>query len=203
LEYLSTIGLATVLFASTNIDDIFILLGFFSDPAYKPRHVVLGQYLGIAALVAVSIVASLISLVLPPTYVGLLGLLPVVIGIKKLVELRQDRDNDNESDGGTRLKWRGLGQVGAVAGVTIANGGDNLGIYTPVCATSSLAALVVTVGVFALLVAVWVGFAHWLVNHPSLGAPIRRFGHMVTPFVLMAIGVTVLYEAKSFTLLGL
>lgn len=203
MEHLSTIALATVLFVSTNIDDVFILLGFFSDPAYKPRQIVLGQYLGIAALVAVSILASLISLVLPPAYVGLLGLLPVAIGIKKLIELRRGGENDDESDDGPGPRWRGLGQVGAVAGVTIANGGDNLGIYTPVFATSKLPALIVIVVVFAVLVTVWLGVAHWLVNHRALGAPIRHFGHLVTPFVLVAVGVAVLYEAKSFTLLGL
>lgn len=43
--------------------------------------------------------------------------------------------------------------------------------------------------------------SHGLVNHPSLGAPIRRHGHVAVPFVLVAIGVLVLYEAGSFSLL--
>ncbi len=40
---------------------IGLLLGCFADPAFRARHVVLGQYLGIGALVAVSLVCSLIS----------------------------------------------------------------------------------------------------------------------------------------------
>ena len=49
--------------------------GFFADPAFRPRQIVLGQYLGIAALVA----ASLAALLVPRAYVGLTGLLPLAI----------------------------------------------------------------------------------------------------------------------------
>ncbi len=196
MEFLGTVGVAVTLFASTNVDDIFVLLSCFSDPTYRPRQVVVGQYLGIAALVGASLLASLISLVLEPAYIGLLGLLPVGIGLKKLVDLWRSAD---EEDVGSRGK-AGIGNVLAVAGVTMANGGDNVGIYTPVFATSSTLTLVLFTVVFVAMVAVWLAFSHWLVNHPALGAPIRRFGHVVTPFVLIGIGVFVLYEANSISL---
>lgn len=37
------VGLAILLFASTNVDDIFVLLGFFADPKYRTRDIVMGQ----------------------------------------------------------------------------------------------------------------------------------------------------------------
>jgi cadmium resistance protein CadD (predicted permease) len=58
---LATLAVSVVAFASTNVDDVSVLLGFFADPAFRARHVVLGQYLGIGALVAVSLVCSLIA----------------------------------------------------------------------------------------------------------------------------------------------
>ena len=79
------IGTAIVLFASTNIDDVFVLIGFFADPKFRARDIVLGQYLGIAALFGVSVAASLLSLVISRTYVGLLGIVPILIGLKKTV----------------------------------------------------------------------------------------------------------------------
>lgn len=191
MEYLAPVGLAIVLFVSTNIDDVFVLLGFFADPKYRLRHVIAGQYLGIGVLVLVSAVASLISLVVALAYVGLLGLLPIGIGVYKWFE----REESDEREGG------GVGRTLAVAGVTVANGGDNIGVYTPVFATSSTGAMVTIAVVFAILIAVWLIAAHWLVNHPSLGAPIRRYGRIATPFVLIAIGVWVLYEAGTIELL--
>jgi cadmium resistance protein CadD (predicted permease) len=191
MEFLGIVGLAVVLFVSTNIDDVFVLLGFFADPKYRLRHIIAGQYLGIGLLVLVSVVASLVSLVVAPAYVGLLGLLPIAIGIHKLFE----REESVERRGG------GVGRALAVAGVTIANGGDNIGVYTPVFATSSADAIATIAIVFAIMVAMWLIAAHWLVNHPSLGAPIRRYAHVATPIVLIAIGVWVLYEAGTIGLL--
>ncbi len=71
---LERIGLAITLFASTDIDDLFVLVGFFADPRFKVRQIFIGQYLGIAGLYGASVVASMISLVIPPGYIGLLGL---------------------------------------------------------------------------------------------------------------------------------
>jgi len=193
---LSTIGLAIVLFVTTNVDDVFVLVGFFASPRFRARDIILGQYLGIAALVAVSVVASLISLVVAREHVGLLGVLPILLGLKQLLELWKGIQEEE-----TDLQTPSVGNVLAVSGVTIANGGDNIGIYTPVFATQNLQQMLVILFVFAVMVGVWVAFARWLVHHPRLGAPLRRYGHLLIPFVLIAVGVFVLHEAGSFSLL--
>ena len=115
------------MFAVTNVDDIFVLVGFFSDRRFRPRQVVVGQYLGMAVLVGASVLAALVSLVLAPPYVGLLGLIPLALGLKKLFDLRKpiDAAQDEIPD---RTGASGLGKINAVAAVTIANGGDNLGV---------------------------------------------------------------------------
>jgi cadmium resistance protein CadD (predicted permease) len=197
MENLATVGLAAVLFVATNLDDVLVLLGFFADPDFRARHIVIGQYLGIGALVLVSLTASLVSLVLAPAYVGLLGLLPIAIGAKQLFDLQSGGDADESGE----RRHANVGKILAVAGITIANGGDNIGAYTPVFATASLAAVIIITVTFAALTALWVLAARWLVIHPRLGAPIRRYGHIVTPVVLIGIGIFVLYEAGSFALI--
>jgi cadmium resistance protein CadD (predicted permease) len=192
----STLVAAIGLFAATNIDDIFVLIGFFSDRSVGSRQVVIGQYLGIIALVALSVILSLVSVAVAPEYVGVLGLLPILIGAKKLLDLRHADDGAERGDSAAKA---GLGKTLAVAAVTIANGGDNIGIYTPVFATSTSAEIGIFVGVFLVMVAGWLLFAHWLVHHPSLGRPIRRHGHRVVPFVLIAVGVMVLHDANTIS----
>ena len=61
---------AAVAFSSTDIDDAFVLLAFFADPRLVPGHVVVGQYLGFAALVAASLACSILVLPVPDRYVG-------------------------------------------------------------------------------------------------------------------------------------
>lgn len=189
MELGAVVALATVLFVSTNLDDLFVLLAFFLDPATRLRDVILGQYLGIGALVLSSIAASVLSLALAPAYVGLLGLLPIAIGIRQLIVLHRGEPDDDEVPT--------AGRVLAVAGITVANGGDNVGVYTPVFATRTPAEITTIVIVFAILVALLLLAAHWLVRHPALGAPIRRYGPAVSPWVLIAIGVFVLYDSLA------
>ncbi len=127
MHLIALVGLAIVVFASTNIDDIFVLLGFFADSRLHRRNVGIGQYLGIGALVAVSIAASLVSLFLAPPLVGLLGVLPILLGVKKLFELH--RAAEIETRAADPARGSSFGQIASVASVTVANGGDNLGIY--------------------------------------------------------------------------
>jgi cadmium resistance protein CadD (predicted permease) len=39
--------------------------------------------------------------------------------------------------------------------------------------------------------------AHWMVSHPRLGAPLRRYGHILAPLVLIALGILIIYNAGS------
>lgn len=197
MSFVETLGIACVLFATTNVDDIFVLLGFFADRQFKARQVIAGQYLGIGALFGVSVVASLVSLVVAPAYVGLLGLVPVGLGLKKLWDLRKGDEGEDAPDSVSA----GRGKVLAIALVTIANGGDNISVYTPIFATYSGGVLALVGAVFAVMTAVWLGFAYWLTNHRTFGEPIRRYGHRLMPFVLITLGIYILFHAKSFELL--
>jgi len=188
-------GLAVAIYVSTNVDDVFLLLAFFADPRFRTRDVIIGQYFGIGVLYAVSVLASFVSLVISMRYVGLLGLIPIGIGVQLLLEWARGEEHD-EADL-DRPFGAASGRILSVAAITIANGGDNIGVYTPFFATRSGAELAIVGSVFAILTAAWCVFARQLVQHPVLGAPIRRYGHKVTPFVLIGVGILVLHDAGS------
>ena|SRR5260221_9493664 len=90
-------------FASTNLDDIFILALFFGSRQYRDKDIVLGQFAGISALIAVSWIGSFIGLVLSPAYIGLLGLMPIYLGIKGIIRLTRNQHEDHDVSG-TLLK---------------------------------------------------------------------------------------------------
>src|ERR1700722_11516106 len=194
-------GVAVAVFTSTNVDDVFVLLGFFSDPKFAGRQVVIGQYFGIATLYGVSVVASLVSLVIPTPYIGLLGLTPIIIGLRKVWSLHKGVDMSEEKTGTEGPSFAGRANIAAVAAVTVANGGDNISIYTPVFATRSGYDIAVIGGVFAAMTLVWLAVARWLVNHRTIGVPIRRYGGRALPFVLIALGLYILYDTGTFGLL--
>jgi len=193
----AAIGIAAALFVATNIDDIFILLALFSNPSFRPVHVVTGQMIGMALVIALSIAGALLALVVAPQYVGLLGLVPLSLGIVKLV--RKDKDEDETA---TPDAASGALRVLAVTAITVANGSDNIGVYVPVFATSGR--VNVTIYAVTMLVSTaglcWVAYA--LIRHPRLGPPIRRFAGPITPFVLIGLGIYILIESRAFQVLG-
>lgn len=197
---LGLVALAAFLFAVTNVDDVFLLIGFFADPRYGVWPVVFGQVLGIATLYALSVAAALGALLLPPVWIGLLGLVPIWLGAKSLWELSRARAVD-DGDEPPAPAGSGLRRLLAVAGVTIANGGDNLGVYTPVFALRPAADVAVIGFVFAAMTGLWCTIAAVLVRHERIGAPIRRHAPRVVPFVLVALGAWIIWEAGTATYL--
>jgi cadmium resistance protein CadD (predicted permease) len=192
----SAAALGAIVFASSNIDDVLVLLGFFADSQFKRSAIVLGQYLGIGALYLTSAAASLVSLVLDPAYVGLLGVVPIALGVAQLVK-RSGAKTRHRTDRGLHPSANPMNQTLVVAAVTIANGADNLAIYVPLFGTVSAHAIAVIGVVFVIMTGVWCAVAFWLVRHPMLGAPIRRHGRRAMPFVLIGLGMFVLIQAGS------
>lgn len=185
-------------FASTNIDDVFILMLFFANKEFTTKQVVMGQYLGIIALTMLSLAGSLIGLLVAPKYVGLLGLLPIFFGIRNIIKLTTHKDSEVKPEFNGR---KTANKTFLVAAVTVANGGDNIGIYVPLFAMLTLQEKVIVVSIFLLLVAVWCGAAWYLSKHPSVVRTIDKFGHIITPIVLILLGIYILFESGSFGLL--
>ena len=125
---LELVGQAVVLFISTDLDDVFVLLGFFADPRFRIRHIVAGQFIGIAVLYAVSVLGSLVSLVMPIAFVGLLGLVPITMGLKGAWELWTSSDGSERASTENRESPIGRANIAAVFAMTVANGGDNVSV---------------------------------------------------------------------------
>lgn len=187
---------SVIAFASTNIDDIFVLMLFFGNKNYKPKHVIIGQYLGMGTLIAFSFAGSFIGLVIDKTYIGLLGLLPIFLGIKALVVHYKKKKILDEEDKETKVSEHN-GSIFSVAGVTIANGGDNIGIYIPLFVTLTLSGKLVMITIFLIMIAVWCYAGWYLSKHPAIARIIDKYGHIFTPIVLILLGLYILYQIGS------
>jgi cadmium resistance protein CadD (predicted permease) len=197
MESLSTLlGLAVVLFVSTNVDDLVLLIAFFANSSFRARDIVAGQYAGVAVLFMVSAAGALLSLVIPKAYLGLLGIFPILIGIRKLLQLRHD------PAGTAPAKTLGTaagsyGNIANVALVTVANGGDNIGVYMPSFAVYSGSQVAIIALVFVAMTALWCLLAYRMVSHPRFGAPLRRYADIFAPLVLIGIGILIIHNAGS------
>ncbi|WP_341738221.1 cadmium resistance transporter [Microcoleus sp. CAWBG640] len=158
-ELATAIATGITAFTATNLDDIVILLLFFSqvNAAFRRRHIIAGQYLGFAALVFASLPGFFGRLIFPPEWIGMLGILPIAIGIGRLLNADTDDSEEAEAQQSEPSAFSSFlsPQTYSVAAVTVANGSDNISIYVPLFASTTLENLVVILAVFFTLVGVW------------------------------------------------
>ncbi|GFE69154.1 cadmium resistance transporter [Chroococcus sp. FPU101] len=187
-------------FIATNLDDIFILLLFFSrvNTLLRRRHIVMGQYLGFTILVLMSLSGFLGGIFFPPSWIGILGLTPIILGVRQWLETDEEESDETpnieQNSAFSPLTNYLSPQACGVAAVTFANGGDNIGIYVPLFANCTWGSLVVILSIFFTLVGVWCYIAYRLSHIPIVAESLTRYGSYFIPFVLIALGVSILSE---------
>lgn len=181
-------------FISTNLDDILMLTLFFAQAKGRKGalKVVAGQYIGMGCLAALSILGALGTQLVPQRYVGLLGFVPLCLGIKAWMDYRSQGNKSRQEE--ETSETPGIGSI-SVALVTMANGGDNIGVYIPVFSGYSAGELAEALAVFAMMTALWCRLGYSLGNHPGIKEKIERYRHILVPLILSALGVIIL--AKS------
>ena len=197
---LTSVLQAIGLFAATNIDDIIVLSLFFARGAGQrgtTARILAGQYLGFAGiLVAAILVTTGAGAFLPPAAIPYFGLIPLGIGLWAAWQAwRGDGDDDDEA----KVAGKKVG-VGAVAGVTFANGGDNIGVYTPVFLSVEPLAVVAYCVIFLALVAILVALARFVATRPPIAEVLERFEHILFPIVLIGLGIVILVSGGAFGL---
>jgi cadmium resistance protein CadD (predicted permease) len=195
MDLFGLLGIGIGAFVASNIDDTFILIILFSSITFQARHVFIGQFLGIALLIVVSALGSLIALVVPPFFIGLMGIIPIGLGIHRLIELRLHDEINNKREI-TQINLKSCLPFITVAAITMSNGGDDIGVFTPLFAKYSEAGEVtVLVTILMFMTLLWCIVTYYLVNHPLVASRIKRIGNILTPFVLIGLGVYILGDS--------
>ncbi len=210
---ITTIVEGIVAFTVTNIDDIVILMLFFSqlNNQFRRRHIFVGQYLGFFAIIIASLPGFFGSLIIPRAWIGLLGILPIAIGIKQL--LHREIENPEIQTVNTSLKASNdntilnfilsilTPQTYKVAAVTFANGGDNISIYIPLFAGNSFIDLLIIIIVFIIMKGLWYAAAYLLARQARIASTLTQYGKNIVPFILITLGLYLMYERGTFALL--
>ncbi|XGV87657.1 MAG: cadmium resistance transporter [Limnothrix sp. BL-A-16] len=210
-------------FIATNIDDVVVLMVLFGRPdrLFRDRQILIGRYLGFGLIVLASLVGFWGGLLLPPWAIGLLGFLPIGIGIS---QLRASQSQESESpdsqleafgSGDQALNGRSTNlafrhrvkklrqwlpwlspQVIQVTMITLACGADNIGIYIPLFASCNWLELSIILWVFFA----GVGLLCWLTRRFSRYHMITqwtsRFGHQFVPWIFIALGIGIFWESN-------
>jgi cadmium resistance protein CadD (predicted permease) len=138
-------------------------------------------------------------------WLGLLGFVPLIIGLKQLFDRGENEIQEVTIDlpptESRSLFSRIPPHTYHVAAVTVANGGDNIGIYVSLFANNPPLNVSILVGIFYLMVGLWCTLAYYLSTHPKIAKLLSDYGHKITPWIYIALGIYLLVESKSYRIL--
>ena len=190
-----------ILYSGTAVDLLIILMLFFAKRKSRKDiiNIYLGQFLGSASLILLSLLFAFILNYIPSKEIlGLLGLIPIFLGLKVL--LLGDSDGEAIAKDGLRKDNKNL--IFLVAMITFAScGADNIGVFVPYFITLNLANLIVTLLTFLVMIYLLVFSAQKLAQVPSVGEILEKYSRWFIAVVYLGLGIYILIENNSFDIL--
>lgn len=190
-----------ILYSGTAVDLLIILMLFFAKRKSRKDiiNIYLGQFLGSVSLILLSLLFAFVLNYIPSKEIlGLLGLIPIFLGLKVL--LLGDSDGEAIAKDGLRKDNKNL--IFLVAMITFAScGADNIGVFVPYFTTLNLANLIVTLLTFLVLIYLLVFSAQKLAQVPSVGETLEKYSRWFIAVVYLGLGMYILIENNSFDML--
>ncbi|HHK5576764.1 TPA: CadD family cadmium resistance transporter [Neisseria polysaccharea] len=190
-----------ILYSGTAVDLLIILMLFFAKRKSRKDiiNIYLGQFLGSVSLILLSLLFAFVLDYIPSKEIlGLLGFIPIFLGIKVL--LLGDSDGEAIAKEGLRKDNKNL--IFLVAMITFAScGADNIGVFVPYFTTLNLANLIVALLTFLVMIYLLVFSAQKLAQVPSVGETLEKYSRWFVAVVYLGLGIYILIENNSFDML--
>ena len=190
-----------ILYSGTAVDLLIILMLFFAKRKSRKDiiNIYLGQFLGSVSLILLSLLFAFVLNYIPSKEIlGLLGLIPIFLGLKVL--LLGDSDGEAIAKDGLRKDNKNL--IFLVAMITFAScGADNIGVFVPYFTTLNLANLIVALLTFLVMIYLLVFSAQKLAQVPSVGETLEKYSRWFIAVVYLGLGIYILIENNSFDIL--
>ena len=190
-----------ILYSGTAVDLLIILMLFFAKRKSRKDiiNIYLGQFLGSVSLILLSLLFAFVLNYIPSKEIlGLLGLIPIFLGLKVL--LLGDSDGEAIAKDGLRKDNKNL--IFLVAMITFAScGADNIGVFVPYFTTLNLANLIVALLTFLVMIYLLVFSAQKLAQVPSVGETLEKYSRWFIAVVYLGLGMYILIENNSFDIL--
>ena len=190
-----------ILYSGTAVDLLIILMLFFAKRKSRKDiiNIYLGQFLGSVSLILLSLLFAFVLNYIPSKEIlGLLGLIPIFLGLKVL--LLGDSDGEAIAKDGLRKDNKNL--IFLVAMITFAScGADNIGVFVPYFITLNLANLIVALLTFLVMIYLLVFSAQKLAQVPSVGETLEKYSRWFIAVVYLGLGMYILIENNVFDML--
>jgi len=194
---------AAAAFVGTNVDNTVVTAAMVAGaPLARAHRIAVGQVVGFFLVVVVASAAAALLFEFSAAEVGLLGFVPLAIGVRGLVGLRHRRGGRAASPptGRRPATDRAVGRsLTAAALVTLGASGDNLAAYIPLFHEGGVTNLLTIAVVFLLGEVAVTAIVLSAGRHPRARGVMTRLGAVAVPVLLCVVGVLVLLSAGTLS----
>lgn len=184
-------------FLSTNLDDLFVLMFLFMQARGKRDFisVLFGRYFGTAIIISVAIAGAYGLHIIPEKYIGLLGFVPITLGIKEFIySVRSDKNAAKERLIGYLDSSKNNNLLFSAVTLSVSNGADNIGVYIPLLVDFSKTQILLFLSVFAVMTILWCFVSACLIGIPSIKNKLQRYKNILVPVIFVSLGIYILLK---------
>lgn len=199
---ITTILTAAAIYVATGIDYLVILILLFSQiKKGQAKHIWIGKYIGTIIVIGASLLVSLgISNLIPQQWViGLLGLLPLYLGIKIWIKGEEDEGESNILSIFSSGRFNQL--FVTVTFIVLSSSADDFSIYVPYFTTLNATEILVSIIVFLIMIGVLIYVGYRLAHLNFVSEKIEKYERWIVPIVFIGLGIYIMFENGTFNAL--
>jgi cadmium resistance protein CadD (predicted permease) len=198
------VGVTTGAFVSTNMDAFLVLVVNVARAPGSRRAAAAGFVIATVMVLAASWTLAGASRLIPAAHAGLIGLVPLVLGVKQGVDLARRRRRPASPAGAVTTpvpSSRGRLRFGEALVLHLSLSADNLAVYSALL-TDTLPPLRPIIAAITLALAlVWSALAAATLRIPALSGVLLRWGQRFMPVLLVLVGLYILADTETDVLL--
>jgi cadmium resistance protein CadD (predicted permease) len=182
-------------FIGTNLDNLLLLTAMYSRYERHAGMVTAGYFAGMILIGVIALAIGEVGEFIPLKYLGLLGVIPMMMGVLGLFKLFRNAHAGEPKgiiNGGS-----GLTVFLALISTQLSNGADTVITFSALLADSNDTADFLAALTFLAMIGVFNALAWYALKHRTLSMIVSRYGHYVTPFILMLVGFYILSNTAS------
>jgi cadmium resistance protein CadD (predicted permease) len=195
IEVLTVIAVTAGAYIGTNLDNLILLVALYARFPRRTRTVAMGYIVGMLVIGAISIAIGEGGGLIPIDSLGILGMVPIALGIMALFQLFQNRQSGEAARPASEVSTKAV--FLSVLTTQLSNGADSIITFSVFLAESTDATDYLIALTFLCMIGVFAWLAYYLLRHRRLSDAVDRYGHYVTPFILILVGVYILANTSS------
>lgn len=195
MDTLTIIAMTAAAYVGTNIDNLLLLIAFYSRYLAQSRLVTAGYATGMLLIGLLVFVLGEAGDFIPVAYLGSLGVIPIFIGVKSLADQYRKRMSDTDGQVDVPDSQRTI--FLSVLLTQLSNSADTIITFTVFQFDSKDTVDFVISGTFFVMIFVFATVAFHSLKNQALKNFLARYGHWLTPFVLILVGLYIINDTAT------